>query len=68
MTINKKLSVRGCWAMVNAIQNGKTPQEIRERCDIAEKWLLANENLDVDTFDDMMRTIAYLYNESSHVA
>lgn len=54
--------------MVNACQNGRTPLEIRERCNIAEKWLLENENIDVATFDDMMRAISFIYRESFHVA
>ena len=64
MTINKNLSVKGCWRMVNAIQNGKTPLEIRQRCNIAEKWLQANEVISYDEYNDMMMTISYLHRES----
>ena len=68
MAINKNLSVDGCWRMVNAIQNGKTPHEIRERCRIAEEWLKANEVIDNDQYNDMMMTVAYLHRESHHIA
>ena len=64
MTINKNLSVKGCWRMVNAIQNGETPAAIRERCNIAEEWLKANQIISNDQYNDMMMTISYLYRES----
>lgn len=50
--------------MVNAIQNGKTPLEIRQRCNIAEKWLVENEVISYDEYNDMMMAISYLYRES----
>lgn len=68
MKINASLSVTGCWKMVNAIQNGKTPQEVRERCYIAEKWLKANKVIDNDQYNDMMMTVTYLHRESYHTA
>ena len=68
MLIDKNLSVDECWKMVNAIQNSKTQQEIRERCRIAEEWLKANEVIDVDQYDDMMTAVAYMYRESYHTA
>lgn len=64
MDINVNLSVKGCWRLVNGIQNGKTPAEIRERASIAEEWITANKNLDIDTYNDMMESIAYLIRES----
>jgi hypothetical protein len=66
MNINKKLSVSGCWKMINAIQNGETPQKIRERCHIAEQWLNANQVINFDQYNDMMMTVAYLHRESYH--
>jgi hypothetical protein len=68
MKINTRLSVAGCWKMINAIQNGKSPEEVRDRCYIAEKWLKANEVIDNDQYDDMMMTVAYLHRESYHIA
>lgn len=68
MAINKRLSVRGCWRMVNAIQNGKDAKEVRERCDIAEEWLKANEVISNEEYDGLMRTVTYLYGESYHTA
>lgn len=65
--INTKLSVNGCWEMVNGIQSGRTPDEIRERCYIAEQWLKANEVITNEEYDDLMRTVAYLYRESRHI-
>lgn len=67
MTINKNLSLKGCWKMVNAIQNGKTPVEIRERCDIAEKWLVENEVINIDEYNDLMMAVSYLWRESFHI-
>ena len=64
MDINVNLSVKGCWRLVNGIQNGKTPAEIRERASIAEEWITANKNLNIDTYNDMMDSIAYLIRES----
>ena len=68
MAINKRLSLRGCWRMVNAIQNGDTPKEIRQRAGIAAEWLKANEVIDEDQFDELMDTVAYLVRESYHMA
>lgn len=68
MKVNTKLSVTGCWKMVNAIQNAATPKEIRERCRIAEEWLKANENITNDQFNDLMLAVSYLYRESYYIA
>lgn len=67
MTINRTLSVKGCWAMVNNIQNARTPKEVRERCGIAEEWLKANEVITADEYDELMMSVAYLYRESYHL-
>lgn len=64
MAVNKRLSLRGCWRMVNAIQNGETPKEIRSRAGIASEWLRANEVISIDDFDELMDTVAYLVRES----
>ena len=52
--------------MVNAIQNGKSPEEVRERCGIAEKWLTANKVISNTEYDELMDTAAYLCRESYH--
>ena len=65
--INTRLSVAGCWKMVNAIQNGNTLEEIRERCHIAAEWLNANEVISVDEYDSMMVAVSYIYRESYHM-
>lgn len=67
MKINTKLSVAGCWKMVNAIQNGGTADEIRNRCTIAEQWLKRNEVIDNDQYNDLMLAVSYLYRESFHM-
>ena len=67
MTINKTLSSKRCWEMVNRIQNGRTPREIRERADIAIEWLRANEVITTQEFDDLMNTVSYLVRESYHM-
>ena len=68
MAVNKSLSVNGCWRMVNAIQNGKTPEEIRERCQIAAEWLKVNEVISFEEYDDLMNAVSYLHRESYHIA
>ena len=66
MEINTRLSVNGCWRMVNAIQNGRTAKEIRERCRIAIEWLNANKVIGYDQYNELMETVAYLHRESYH--
>jgi hypothetical protein len=66
MVINTMLSLNGCWRLVNATQNGKTPQEVRERCAVAEEWLTANKVISMDDYDDLMNTIAYIVRDSYH--
>lgn len=68
MKINKSLSLDRCWEMVNRIQKGKTPEEIRQRCQIAEAWLTANEVISMEEYDSLMDTVAYLCRESYHMA
>lgn len=68
MKVNKNLSLKRCWEMVNRIQRGKTPEEIRERCHIAEKWLKENQIISTEEYDDLMMTVAYLHRESYHMA
>jgi len=65
--INTKLSLKGCWKMVNAIQNGKTAEEIRERCRIAEQWLTKNEIISIDEYDSLMMAVSSLHRESYHI-
>ena len=64
MAINTKLSLTGCWRMVNAIQNGNTPEEIRRRCNVAEEWLRANELISNAQFDELMMTVSWINRES----
>ena len=64
MEVNTKLSLKGCWRLVNAIQNVETPKELRERADVAIEWLKKNEIISNAEFDDLMKTVAYLVRES----
>lgn len=66
MEINTRLPLKRCWDMVNRIQKGNTPQEIRRRCQIAEEWLTANEIISNEEYDALMMTVAYLHRESYH--
>lgn len=66
MKINTKLNLKGCWAMVNRIQEASTPAEIRKRCQIAITWLDANEIISIDDYNSLIETIAYLHRESYH--
>lgn len=61
MIINTRLTAKQCWEMVNRIQEGRTPEEIRRRCDIAEAWINANETVSVDEWDELMDAVANLY-------
>ena len=67
MKINTKLSVAGCWKMVNAIQNGETDDEIRSRCLIAEQWLKHNEVITNAQYNDLMIAVSYIYRELAHM-
>lgn len=64
MKINKNLSLKGCWRMVNAIQNGNTTEEIRERCRIAEEWLRENDVITNEEYNDLMMAVSYQHRES----
>lgn len=65
--VNTSLSLKGCWRMVNNIQCGKTPEEIRERAQIAEQWLVKNTVISIDDFDELMMAVSYLYRESYYL-
>ena len=67
MKINTMLSENGCWKMVNAIQNGNSPEEIRNRCAIAEEWLTANQVISTETYDELMMSVAFFHRESYHI-
>lgn len=67
MTINTKLSVKRCWDMVNRIQMGRTPDEIRRRCRVAEEWLTANEVITTDEYDELMMAVSFIHRESYHI-
>lgn len=64
MAINTMLSRQGCRRMVNEIREGKTPDEIRERCKTAEEWLSANKVIDSLEYSDLMMAVKFYYRES----
>ena len=64
--INTQLPLKRCWDMVNRIQLGRSAEEVRERCAIAEAWLNANEVITNDEYDALMMAVAYLNRESYH--
>lgn len=66
-TINTKLSLRKCWDMVNRIQLANSPEQMRERCRIAEDWLTKNEVISVEEYNDLMRAVSQLCAESYHM-
>lgn len=66
MNINEHMSLKGCWRMVNAIQNAKTAKEIRERCAITEQWLTANKRISTSEYNDLMMAVSYIHRESYH--
>lgn len=67
MAINTKLSLKRCWDMVNRIQMGRTPDEIRRRCRVAEEWLTANEVITTDEYDELMMAVSFIHRESYHI-
>lgn len=67
MEINKNLSLEGCWKMVNNIYNATTPDAIRNRCLIAERWLKANVVISSDDFDELMMAVSGIYRELSYL-
>ena len=55
----KALSVDKCWTMVSRIN-------CIEHVHIAEEWLL-KANITNEEYDDLMRAVAYIYRELSHL-
>ena len=68
MEINRKLSLKGCWKMVNKIQLAATPEGIRARCRVAQEWLDANQIISTEEYDELMQAMSYQFRESFHVA
>jgi hypothetical protein len=58
--VNTKLSVQGCWKMVNTANT-------RERIAIAEIWLRENEVITNDEYNDLMMALSYLSRELYHM-
>jgi len=59
--VNQKLSVKGCWRMVNNV-------DTLEKAHIAEKWLKENEILSNDEYNDLMMALSYLTRELYKIA
>lgn len=64
MAINTKLSLKGCWKMVNAIWNGDTREEILRRCNVATEWLNANEVISAEEYNDLMVAVSMQTREA----
>ena len=54
--INPKLSLKGCWTMVNRVGNF-------EKLNIAYNWLRANEVITNEEYNDLMMTLSYISRE-----
>lgn len=54
--INPKLSLKGCWAMVNRVDNF-------EKLNVAYNWLRANEVITNEEYNDLMMTLSYISRE-----
>lgn len=54
--VNPKLSLKGCWAMVNKV-------DTLEKLTIAEQWLKANEAITNDEYNDLMMALSYISRE-----
>lgn len=54
--VNPKLSVKGCWKMVNSVDS-----LVKAR--IAEQWLKQNEVIENLEYNDLMMALSYLTRE-----
>lgn len=57
--INTKLPLSKCWQMVNRISS-------KAQVEIAKEWLMANEVISNDEYDELMRAVSYIYRELNH--
>lgn len=51
--VNTKLSVKGCWKMVNSVNT-------LQRAKVAELWLKKNEVISNDEYNDLMMALSWL--------
>lgn len=56
IAINPKLSLKGCWEMVNRVN-------ALEKLHIAEQWLKANEVITNEEYNDLMMALSYISRE-----
>ena len=56
MAINRNLSLKGCWRMVNNVD------EIW-KANIAEEWLTNNDVITNEEYDELMIALSYLVRE-----
>jgi len=56
LAINRNLSVKSCWKMVNAVNT-------LEKASIAENWLKNNDIISNEEYDDLMNALSYLVRE-----
>lgn len=61
----KKYTINQLWAFINRIEVD-SPVKTRERAAQAEAVLCKCDYLDVNIFDEMMNSIAYIVRESYH--
>ena len=54
--VNRNLSVRGCWRMVNAVNS-------LEKVKVAQQWLDNNDVISIDEYDALMRSLSYISRE-----
>lgn len=54
--VNKNLSLKGCWTMVNRVNT-------LEKMKIAEHWLKLNEVISNDEYNDLMMALSYIGRE-----
>lgn len=54
--VNPKLSLKGCWAMVNRVNT-------LEKLHIAKQWLKVNELITNDEYNDLMMALSYISRE-----
>ena len=65
--MTNKMSLKACWDMVNAAQDGRTPGEIRANCLKASESLRQNEAITNDDYDELMMAVAQIFREAGHM-
>ena len=64
---HENMSLQECWDMVNAISDGRTPDEIRANALKADAWLRRNKNLTNEEWDELEAAVVWQYREAGRI-